>query len=273
MQIESLFLLASLKFSKIDRARERGVLQVFTVALRVSLYATSVAHNDMEDEMAEGRFVAYYRVSTDQQGRSGLGLEAQRKAIASFIDGGGWKLVGEEEEIESGGRSDRPALERAIALCRAHRATLVVAKLDRLARDAHFLFGLEKAGVEFVAVDMPSANRMTVGIMAMVAEEERRLISARTKAALAAAKERGTKLGGFRGRAGTADDTAKARAVRSRKALEHAEALRPILSGIDPDGNCSLRAIADSLNEAEVPTASGRGIWSAASVLRVRSKL
>jgi len=223
--------------------------------------------------MSDGRFVAYYRVSTEQQGRSGLGLEAQRAAVASFLNGGGWKLVGEEEEIESGGRSDRPALERAIALCRAHRAALVVAKLDRLARDAHFLLGLEKAGVEFIAVDMPSANRMTVGIMAMVAEEERRLISNRTREALAAAKERGVKLGGFRGRAGTADDTAKARAVRTRKAVEHAEALRPILSRIDPDTNFSLRAIADCLNKAEVPTASGRGAWSAASVQRVRAKL
>lgn len=238
----------------------------------VSLYATTVAHIDTGWIMADGRFVAYYRVSTDKQGRSGLGLEAQREAVSAFLNGGGWKLVGEEEEIESGGRCDRPALERALSLCRAHRATLVVAKLDRLARDAHFLLGLEKAGVEFVAVDMPSANRMTVGVMAMVAEEERRMISQRTRAALSAAKARGVKLGGFRGRAGTPDEVAKARAARSRAADERASALLPILARIDPDGALSLRAIASQLNEEGVPTASGRGQWTAAGVKRVRER-
>ena len=223
--------------------------------------------------MAEGAFVAYYRVSTDQQGRSGLGLDAQRKAVADFLNGCDSKLVGEEEEVESGGRSDRPALARATRLCRAHRATLVVAKLDRLARDAHFLLGLQKAGVEFVATDLPSASRMTVGIMAMVAEEERRLISQRTKAALAAAKERGVKLGGFRGRAGTEKDTQKARSVRTLKATEHAMAMQPLLDRIDPDGSLSLRQLAGALNEEKVPTASGRGEWTAVGVRRIHERL
>jgi DNA invertase Pin-like site-specific DNA recombinase len=150
--------------------------------------------------MAKGRFVSYLRVSTERQGRSGLGLEAQRAAVTDYLDGGNWQLVAELVEVESGAKAARPKLAEALALCRSHRATLVIAKLDRLTRDAHFLLGLKKAGIDFVAADMPSANRMTVGIMAVVAEEERRMISARTKAALAAAKARGKKLGGLRAR-------------------------------------------------------------------------
>src|ERR1700758_2500388 len=147
--------------------------------------------------MAEGRFVAYYRVSTARQGRSGLGLEAQQRAVADYLNGGSWKLVGAFTEVESGKRDDRPVLAEALAACRVHRATLVIAKLDRLARDAHFLLGLQKAGVKFRAADMPEANEMVVGIMAVVAQAERKMISERTKAALAAAMARGQKLGGF----------------------------------------------------------------------------
>src|ERR687889_688275 len=119
--------------------------------------------------MAEGRFVSYLRVSTDRQGRSGLGLEAQRKAVEDFLNGGRWKLIAEFVEVESGKRDDRPKLAEALALCRLHGATLVIAKLDRLSRDAHFLLGLQKAGVRFVAADMPEANEMVVSIMAVVA--------------------------------------------------------------------------------------------------------
>jgi DNA invertase Pin-like site-specific DNA recombinase len=150
--------------------------------------------------MPEGRFVSYLRVSTARQGRSGLGLEAQRKAVADYLNGGDWKLLAEVVEVESGKLTDRPKLAEALRLCRVHNATLVIAKLDRLSRDAHFLLGLEKAGVDFVAADMPHANRLTVGIMAMVADEERRAISKRTKEALAAAKARGVRLGGIRPR-------------------------------------------------------------------------
>src|SRR5258708_1342019 len=137
--------------------------------------------------MAEGRFVAYYRVSTARQGRSGLGLDAQKRAVTDYLNGGSWKLSGEFTEVESGKRDARPVLAEALAACRVHRATLIIAKLDRLARDAHFLLGLEKAGVEFICADMPKANRLTVGIMAMVAEEERRMIHARPKDDVAAA--------------------------------------------------------------------------------------
>src|SRR5262245_1440145 len=160
--------------------------------------------------MAEGKFIAYYRVSTKRQGRSGLGLEAQRKAVEDYLNGGRWQLVKEFTEVESGKRTDRPELAKAFAACRAYGAKLVIAKLDRLSRNAHFLLGLEKAGVDFVAADMPSINRLTAGIMALVAEEEGRAISKRTKDALAAAKRRGTKLGGYREGAKL---TAKARAA------------------------------------------------------------
>jgi DNA invertase Pin-like site-specific DNA recombinase len=148
--------------------------------------------------MAEGKWISYLRVSTDRQGRSGLGLEAQRAAVDDFLNGGRWRLIKEYVEVESSKRSDRPKLAEAVQACRAHGAKLVIAKLDRLSRDAHFLLGLEKAGVDFLAADMPNANRLTVGIMAMVAEEERRMISKRTKDGLAAAKRHGVKLGGRR---------------------------------------------------------------------------
>ena len=128
-----------------------------------------------------------------------MGLEAQRKAVADFLNGGNWQLVAEFVETESGAKTDRPKLADALALARAHGAKLVIAKLDRLSRDAHFLLGMQNAGVQFVAADMPEANEMVVGIMAVVAQAERKMISARTKAALAAAKARGKKLGGFRG--------------------------------------------------------------------------
>src|SRR5215211_718028 len=124
--------------------------------------------------MAEGRYVSYLRVSTDRQGRSGLGIEAQRKAVEDFLNGGRWTLLREFVEVESGKNAERPMLAEALRACKLYGATLVIAKLDRLSRDAHFLLGLEKAGVDFVCADMPTANRLTVGIMAMVADEERR---------------------------------------------------------------------------------------------------
>ena len=139
----------------------------------------------------EGAFVSYLQVSTAKQGASGLGLEAQRKAVEDFLNGGQWKLISEHVEVESGADDERPKLAEALARCRLHNATLVIAKLDRLSRDAHFLLGLQKAGVRFVAADMPEANEMVVGIMAVIAQAERKMISARTKAALAAAKARG----------------------------------------------------------------------------------
>ena len=136
-----------------------------------------------------GKFVSYLRVSTKRQGESGLGLEAQRAAVEAWLNGGDWTLVEEHVEVESGKRADnRPALAKAFDARRAYNAKLVIAKIDRLSRDPVFLLSLRDAGIEFIAVDMPHANRLTVGIMSLVAEQEREAISTRTKGALAAAK-------------------------------------------------------------------------------------
>jgi DNA invertase Pin-like site-specific DNA recombinase len=147
--------------------------------------------------MAKGKFVSYLRVSTATQGKSGLGLEAQREAVAQYLNGGEWELVQEVIEVESGRKDKRPELAKALRLCNAIGATLVVAKFDRLSRDAHFLLGMQKSGVKFVAADNPQANDLTVGILAMVAQEEAKAISNRTKAALEAAKARGQVLGAY----------------------------------------------------------------------------
>src|ERR1700733_1556185 len=145
--------------------------------------------------MANGKFVAYYRVSTSKQGASGLGLEAQKEAVRGYLNGGRWRMVDEVTEIESGKRNDRPALAHALSLCRLHKATLVIAKLDRLARNVNFISNLMESTVEFTAVDFPTANRLTVHILAAVAEHEAQAISTRTREALAAARARGIKLG------------------------------------------------------------------------------
>jgi DNA invertase Pin-like site-specific DNA recombinase len=141
------------------------------------------------------RFVAYHRESTERQGASGLGLEAQQKATRDYLNGGAWELVGEFVEVESGKRADRPELAKALETCRRHKAKLVIAKLDRLSRNLAFIATLMEAGVEFVAVDNPHANKLTVHILAAVAQHEREMISERTKAALQAAKARGMRLG------------------------------------------------------------------------------
>src|SRR5688500_7900011 len=141
--------------------------------------------------MATGRYVAYYRVSTDGQGKSGLGLEAQRKAVDDYLNGGNWTLDAEFTEIESGRIDERPQLEAAKKLCKKIKATLVIAKLDRLSRDVHFITGLMKSGVEFVACDNPHANKMTLQMLAVFAEHERDMISKRTREALAALKAQG----------------------------------------------------------------------------------
>jgi DNA invertase Pin-like site-specific DNA recombinase len=216
--------------------------------------------------MAEGRFIAYYRVSTAKQGASGLGLEAQRKAVTDYLDGGNWKLLSEHAEVESGKRSDRPALEAAMRECKLKRATLVIAKLDRLSRDAHFLLGLEKAGVDFVAVDMPNANRLTVRLMAVIAQEEREMISARTKAALAAAKARGVKLGGTRPGQRKLDP-AEGSAALTRASDEFAETVGPIITELRGAG-MSLRQIVAELDRRNIGTMRG-GAWTAMTVRNV----
>ncbi|UWU81512.1 recombinase family protein [Bradyrhizobium huanghuaihaiense] len=221
--------------------------------------------------MSDGtRFISYFRVSTVRQGRSGLGIEAQRQAVAAYLTGR--KPLAEFLEVESGRKSDRPMLAQALAACRVHRAVLVIAKLDRLARNVSFVSALMDSGVEFVACDFPQANRLTIHILAAVAENETRLISERTRAALAAAKARGRTLGGFRGRAGTCTDLAKARAVRALAARSRAIDLAPIISQLRLEGIHSLRGIAAVLNDKGITACRG-GKWSAAQVKSVLSRI
>jgi DNA invertase Pin-like site-specific DNA recombinase len=227
----------------------------------------------MQGVMAEGKWVSYLRVSTDRQRRSGLGLEAQRKAVDDFLNGGKWKLVKEYVEVESGKYADRPVLAEATKACRLYGAKLVIAKIDRLSRDAYFLLGLEEAGVDFVAADMPNANRLTVGIMAMIAEEDRRMISRRTKEALAAAKRRGTKLGGYRAGAKL---TAKAREAGQRANAELAKRravdIAPVIKELQAAGAATLQAIAAGLNDRGIPAARG-GTWNAKQVKRTLERI
>lgn len=219
------------------------------------------------------RFVTYLRVSTDRQGRSGLGIEAQRAAVAAFLRSQGGDVIPPEYvEIESGKRADRPQLAKALGACRLHKATLLIAKLDRLSRDAHFLLGLDKAGVDFVAADMPSANRLTVGIMAMVAEEERRMISARTKAALQAAKARGKVLGGDRGGRGSEAGRRAAVAAAKTAADERAVDVLPVIGEFRAAGITSLNGLAKALAQCQVPKRRGGTRWTARDVANLLAR-
>ncbi|NNM72417.1 recombinase family protein [Enterovirga aerilata] len=224
--------------------------------------------------MANGKFVAYYRVSTARQGASGLGLDAQKEAVRNYLNGGSWQLVDEVVEIESGKRSDRPKLQEAIRLCRLHKATLIIAKLDRLARNVAFVSNLMESGVEFTAVDFPQANRLTVHILAAVAEHEAKAISDRTRAALAAAKARGRQLGGDRGNLASVSATGRENSIiaRQAKAAHRAADLRDTLADIKANGTTSLRQMAVELNKRGIPTARG-GEWSAVQVQRVIDRL
>lgn len=225
--------------------------------------------------MTKGKFVSYLRVSTDKQGHSGLGLEAQREAVARYLNGGSWKLVAEYVEVESGKRNARPELRAAINHAKAVGATLVIAKLTRLARNLHFISGLMESGVDFVATDMPSANRLTVHIMAAVAEEEGRTISDNTKRALAAAKARGVKLGNPNGaralrgkQVGNDAAVAKVRADAQQRASD----LAAILADVRSQGKTTIRTIAEELNARGVLTPRG-GRWHGTSVSRLLSRL
>jgi len=219
--------------------------------------------------MAAGKFVSYLRVSTTQQGISGLGLEAQREAVAAYLNGGKWTLVREVVEVESGKRNDREALAMALKICRQQKATLVIAKLDRLARNVHFISGLMESGVEFVAVDMPEANRFVVHIMAAVAEQEAVAISMRTKSALAAAKVRGTSLGGRRVSSERfAEIAAQGRKMWSGMAHKRRAAIVPVIGELRAAGAVSLRQIASGLNARGEASPRG-GEWSATQVRRV----
>lgn len=229
-------------------------------------------------------FVAYARVSTAKQGRSGLGLEAQREAIDGYLrQRGGTLLHPVFVEVESGKRDEnRPELTKARAKCQATGATLLIAKLDRLSRDAHFLLGLQKEGVAFVAADNPDVNEMTIGILAVVAQAEREMASRRTKEALAAAKRKREKdglpsLGGVRTgqRAPTAEEARsgarKSAVKRQQKSSAHAHQLAPTINAALAQG-VSLQGIARQLQAAEMPSPRG-GAWTATAVRRVIAKL
>lgn len=216
--------------------------------------------------MANGKFIAYYRVSTEQQGKSGLGLEAQKEAVRCYLNGGAWELVGEFVEIETGKGADalakRPELKAALDTCKKHKAVLVIAKLDRLARNVHFISGLIESGVEFVAADMPQANKVMIQMHAVMSEWERDQISARTKAALQAAKARGVELG-------TAGPSNLKPNIEARQEAAHAFAtkLAGTIEGMKVRGLSQRRMVAE-LNSLGVKTARGKE-WSLIQLQRV----
>lgn len=225
--------------------------------------------------MSALRCIAYERVSTTRQGRSGLGLDAQRAAIDAFAAARGAVVIARFAEVESGRRRDRPALRKALSLARLTGATLVIARLDRLSRNAAFLLELRDSNVRFVACDMPGANDLTVGILAVVAEAERAAIARRTKEALAAARARGIKLGNPNGaaalrRAGLGGAPLQA-AVR-RNADAFAAELAPVIAEIRAGGHLSLRAIAAELNARQVLSRRG-GRWQASNVRNLLHRL
>jgi DNA invertase Pin-like site-specific DNA recombinase len=208
-----------------------------------------------------GKFVAYFRVSTDRQGKSGLGLDAQRDTVLSYMNGGRWSLVAEFTEIESGKRNDRPELEKALAACKKQKAKLVIAKLDRLSRNLAFIATLMDSGVEFIAVDNPHANKPTVHILAAVAQHEREIISARTSAALKAAKARGRRLGNPR----LSEARQHAAVAKKESADRYAANVLPVIRDIQRSGIRSLRGVARALAARGIPTARG-GAWTPVQV-------
>ena len=216
--------------------------------------------------MAEGNYIAYYRVSTDRQGRSGLGLEAQRSAVEHYLNGGDWQLVAEYTEVESGKSiKNRPQLQAALQHCRKAHATLVIAKLDRLGRNVAFIASLMDSKVDFVAVDNPHANRLMLHMLAAFAEHEREQISQRTKAALAAVKARGVQLGNPNLEEWNSEQQAEAEA--------YAASLAPLIGEFEAEGVTTLRAIRDALNARQVPTASGRGRWHTPTVRKLLKRI
>jgi len=213
-------------------------------------------------------YIAYYRVSTDRQGRSGLGIEAQREAVKRFV-GASDRLLSTYTEVESGKTEDRPQLIAAMAACRKAGAVLLIAKLDRLSRDVAFIAGLMKSDVRFIACDMPDADAFRLHIEAAIAEEERRRISGRTKAALNAAKARGVKLGGFRGHIPTRDERERGRARQREQAQQRAASILPLVAELRGAGITSLAAIARALTERGVSTPKGAARWQPVQVRRL----
>lgn len=220
--------------------------------------------------MANGKFIAYFRVSTQKQGASGLGLDAQREAVSRFLNGGSWEVLEEFIEVETGKGADalakRPQLKAALDACRKKEAALVIAKLDRLARNVHFVSGLMESKVKFVACDMPEANELTIHIMAAFAEYEAKRISQRTKDALAIAKARGVVLG----KAG-ADNLRPNIEARQQSANDFAERLRPLFDSMKAR-QLSQRKMVAELNSIGVAAPRGGG-WRLSQAQRIIQRL
>lgn len=220
--------------------------------------------------MSTGRFIAYYRVSTEKQGRSGLGLDAQKQAVLQYLSGG--SLIGEFVEVESGKRADRPELAKALIACRLQGATLIVAKLDRLSRSVSFISSLIDANVDFRAVDMPEANRLVLHIMAAMAQHEREMIAQRTRAALQQAKAQGKRLGNPNLRAPAGVHALGTAAIKNRADRDAADRVE-IIRAIQAEGiHQSMNAIAGELNRRGITTPRG-GKWQATTVSRVLARL
>jgi DNA invertase Pin-like site-specific DNA recombinase len=204
-------------------------------------------------------FVTYCRVSTKMQGRNGLGMESQTDTVRRFVEKAEGTIISEYCEVESGGKTDRERQElaKALAECRRVGATLLVAKLDRLSRNAEFLLRLQNAGVDFVCCDCPNVDRFTCGILALVAQRERELISERTKAALQAAKRRGVRLGTPNPERQVALMVAGAR----QGAIDYRMKIRPLIEEIRRTGVSTLQGIADCLNRRGIPTRTGKSVW------------
>lgn len=212
------------------------------------------------------KYIAYYRVSTDQQGRSGLGLEAQQFAVNNYLRNiAAHELLGEYTEIESGKSiKNRPMLQEALKVCRKHKAILIIAKLDRLTRNVYFIAGLLESGVEFIATDNPLANKTMIQMAAVFAEYERELISQRIKDALQALKRRGIKLGK------NGKNLAK---INIERADLFILSIKPIIENIMEHDIITYRGIATELNKRQVPTYKGTGKWYASYVFKMMNKL
>ncbi|MBF0611890.1 MAG: recombinase family protein [Magnetococcales bacterium] len=218
--------------------------------------------------------VAYYRVSTERQGKSGLGLDAQRQAVSSFLQTSDMQLINEFVEVESGKKADRPELMKALELCRRKKAILIIAKLDRLSRNVAFISGLMESSVDFVAVDMPHANRLTIHILAAVAEHEREMISMRTKASLAAAKARGKKLGFSNEAMVIVQKSACIQGAETNRqnADQFAKSIAPLVKDILQSGRMPYATIAMIFNARGIPTPRG-GVWHAQSIKNLIQRL
>lgn len=218
------------------------------------------------------RYVTYIRVSTQKQGASGLGLEAQQKAVNDFLADHSGHIVAEYREIETGKLNERPQLQQALKRCRQSRATLLVAKLDRLSRNKAFLFTLRESGAKLVFADMPNANELTLDLLSIMAQYEREQISARTTAALAAAKARGVRLGNPSLPAGTASTAAVARQGLKAKADAFAKDLRDVIEAGQAEGLTTLQELAGYLDDRDVLTPRGSK-WTPIAVSRLLKRL